>query len=138
MIRTLVVMNRQNLTRYVAAKQYSSLTRASQALRLTASRSIRIDRVLKSGKRRVVYAAPGTPPHSRFGALKYAIRYFVDPAGRYSVIGPEYRDVGPSGKAHEIGGLFRGRRYPKRQFMKPALMKILPRMNSFWAYTVET
>jgi hypothetical protein len=76
---------------------------------------------------------PGKPPHTKNRRLKDAILYYVDYRKFYAVIGPTKKAVGLSGKAHEIGGKFRGQSYPKRAYMKPAQEKAIPRMPKTWA-----
>ncbi len=70
---------------------------------------------------------PGTPPHSKEGALPAAILFAVDAATLTAVVGPTRRKVGLAGKAHEFGGEFRGENYPARPFMAPAMLKTLDR-----------
>ena len=105
-----------------------SLGHAAGAVRLTARRSI---------KRSKNAATPGQPPHTRRGQLKNAIAYVVEEQEQRAVVGSEFPGVGPSGMAHEHGGLFRGGRYPKRAFMGPALEKIKPRLPKEWADSIK-
>src|SRR6185369_9630139 len=56
-------------------------------------------------------SAPGTPPHTRRGLLKRAIRFDAD--RRRAVIGPVASLVGESGAAHEFGGEYKGEDYPE-------------------------
>jgi phage gpG-like protein len=68
-------------------------------------------------------SAPGTPPHTRRGQLKRAIRYDADKDG--AVIGPLASMVGEAGAAHEFGGESRGGTFPERAYMAPALEREL-------------
>ena len=62
----------------------------------------------------------GSPPHTHKGNwLRRAIRYAADFAG--AVIGPMFSIFDTTGEAHEFGKMFRGRKYPPRPFMGPAL-----------------
>lgn len=64
---------------------------------------------------------PGTPPHSRRGLLRNAIRYDVDKQNLTAVIGPVASKVGQAGSAMEHGGPYKGQEYPARPFMEPAI-----------------
>lgn len=88
---------------------------------------------------------PGTPPHThtggitkkgkvRKGNLQRAITYDADKES--AVIGPRESVVGLAGRAHELGGEFRGDEYPERPFMEPALEKNLDRFASEWAGSI--
>lgn len=66
-------------------------------------------------------SAPGEPPHSRRGQLRFAIRYAVDKTVPMAVIGPIASKVGQSASAHEFGGTFKDHNYPARPFMGPSL-----------------
>ena len=105
-----------------------SLGHAAAAIRLTARRSIR---------RAKTASSPGTPPHTRRGALRSAILYSVEKGQQRALIGPSYEFVGPSALAHEFGGRFRGDAYPRRPFMGPALEKMEPSLPRFWAGSVR-
>lgn len=107
---------------------FTSLRHAAAAIRLTARRSIR-----RSPKE----SAAGTPPHTRRGLLKRAILYNVDKAKMSAVIGPAYSIAGRSGSAHEFGGKYRGRKYPTRSFMGPALKANQHRIPKMWADSIR-
>jgi len=107
---------------------FTSLGQAGAAIRLTARRSIR---------RRKTASPAGQPPHTRKGQLKRAIGYAVEEQAKAVVVGPEAEAVGESGRAHEIGGLFRRERYPRRPFMRPALEKLRSRLPRMWANSVR-
>lgn len=77
-------------------------------------------------------SAAGTPPHTRRGLLKNSILFGVEGDGRSVVIGPAKSFVGISMTAHEFGGMYRGRKYPKRQLMEPALMQSAPELPKLW------
>jgi len=107
---------------------FRNLGHAGAAIRLVARRSIR---------RRKAASLPGTPPSTRRGQLKRAIRFAVDKQRGVVLIGPDFDVVGTAGKAHEFGGRFRRERYPKRPFMGPALDKVKDRLPSMWAYSIR-
>ena len=106
----------------------TSLAHAGASIRLTARRSIR---------RRKGPSAPGTPPHTRRGLLRNAILYAVEPHRQSVVVGPSIEVVGTSATAHEFGGRYRRRRYPRRPFMGPALERTAPRLPRHWAGSVR-
>jgi len=107
---------------------FSNLSHAAAAIRLTARHSIRRGRKQSSA---------GTPPHTRKGQLKRAILYAVEKQKSTAVIGPAYEVVGTSGSAHEFGGRYKRQSYPRRAFMGPALRENLPRLPKIWAASVR-
>ena len=80
---------------------------------------------------------PGTPPHSKTGALKRGILFGVEKHERTVLIGPSVRFVGQSMTAHEFGGKYRRERYPKRPLMGPSLKESTPHLASFWRDAVK-
>jgi hypothetical protein len=129
-------MKTRTKTRFDAAKvigavrkaTFETLGHAGAYLRKVARNSIRRGR----GP-----SAPGTPPHTRAGALKNAILYAVEKDRRCVVIGPTGDRVGPSGSAHEFGGQYMRERYPRRAFMGQALEKTKDRLPRMWAASVK-
>ena len=79
----------------------------------------------------------GTPPHTRRGLLKNSILFGVEKHRMAVVIGPAYEFVGISMTAHEFGGMYRRRRYPKRALMGPTLQKTAPNISKMWADSVK-
>lgn len=88
-------------------------------------------RILRDSQQSIVKSAdpsqPGTPPHTRRGMLKKAIRYRVDYVQLFAVIGPVGAQVGPIGELHEFGGRRKKATYPARPFMGPAMIREAPR-----------
>ena len=80
---------------------------------------------------------PGTPPHSKTGALKRGILFGVEKRRQSVLIGPGFRFVGESMSAHEFGGKYRRERYPKRPLMGPTLKESAPRLSRLWADAVK-
>lgn len=107
---------------------FANLGHAGAAIRLTASRSIR------RGKKP---SLPGSPPNTRRGQMRRAIRYAVEKNRNRVVIGPEHSIVADAGRAHEFGGSFRHERYQRRPFMGPALEKNIDRLPKLWAASVR-
>jgi len=119
------IANFQNILK---KRQKSSMQHAAGSIRLTAQRSI-----LKRGKRvRHGASPPGTPPYTT-GPLRSSIYYSVSSDYQKAYIGPSASRIGLIGRVHEFGGPFRGRKYPKRPFMWPALQKTIPELAQFWA-----
>ena len=82
-------------------------------------------------------SSPGSPPHTRRGALKRGILFGVD-RGRQSVlVGPSVRFVGSSMRAHEFGGGYKKERYPKRPLMGPSLRESAPHLAKMWDGAVK-
>lgn len=79
----------------------------------------------------------GTPPHTRRGLLKRSLLFGVEPRRMAVVIGPSFRFVGISMTAHEFGGMYRHRKYPKRPLMRPMLEKTAPQISKLWADSVK-
>jgi hypothetical protein len=69
--------------------------------------------------------------------LKKAIHFsvFRNPDG--VVIGTNIHVFGICGVAHEYGGRFRRQVYPPRPFMRPALLRVLPRLPKYWANSIQ-
>jgi alkanesulfonate monooxygenase SsuD/methylene tetrahydromethanopterin reductase-like flavin-dependent oxidoreductase (luciferase family) len=81
----------------------------------------------------------GTPPLTgERKLLRKAIRYDIDRKNKDNiVIGTSSTVFDKIGRAHEHGGLFEGRKYPKRPFMNPALEKAKPRISRLWSNSVR-
>ena len=127
--RVKTVFRTQLLERKVKKGNIKSLGRAGATIRLIARRSIR---------RRKKASAPGKPPHTRGKALlKKAILFAVERQREKVIIGPDFRVVGPAGRAHEFGGRFRGEQIPARPFMGPALTKTKDKLPKMWAGSVR-
>ena len=82
-------------------------------------------------------SAPGTPPHTRAGLLKNSILFGVEKKRQSVVIGPADSMIGTAMTAHEYGGRYRKRRYPKRPLMGPTLEKTASRLPSLWEKAVK-
>ena len=82
-------------------------------------------------------SAAGTPPHTRRGLLRNSILFGVEKHRMAVVIGPAHSFVGISMTAHEFGGKFRRRNYPKRPLMGPTLQKTAPNISKMWADSVK-
>jgi phage gpG-like protein len=97
--------------------------------------------VSQAAKKKIIKSrtasAPGKPPHSRRGLMKFAIRYEVAKDNMSAVIGPIKSKAGTSGQAHEFGGSYRGAYFPARPFMGPALMETLPQLGPKFRGTVR-
>jgi hypothetical protein len=106
----------------------TNLGHAGAAIRLQARHSIR----KAKGP-----SAPGTPPHTRKGRIRNAIKYALTPGKQSVVIGPDAEVAADSGSAHEFGGRYRQENYDKRPFMGPALEKTKDRLPRMWAGSVK-
>lgn len=96
-------------------------------------------RSLNKLKTRRQASKPGEPPlTSQQRQLKRAILFDVEKDKLDAVVGPTFPKLATIGKIHEFGGTFNGRRYPKRAFMRPALLKASPRLSRFWANSIRS
>jgi hypothetical protein len=126
----LEVKTEDNSQRVVSATEratFRNLGHAAAAIRRDTVESI----VVAEGPSPV-----GTPPHTRRRQLKRAIRFDQDRQAQEAVIGPLASLVGEAGRAHELGGEFRGQEFPERPFMAPALEKNLDRFAGDWAGSI--
>ena len=80
---------------------------------------------------------PGTPPHTRRGRLKNSLLFGVEKKRRTVVIGPAESIMGTAMAAHEFGGNYRKRRYPKRPLMGSTLERTMPRLPPLWENSVK-
>jgi hypothetical protein len=79
----------------------------------------------------------GTPPHTRRGLLKRSLLFGVEKNRMAVVIGPAKSFIGISMTAHEFGGMYRRRKYPKRPLMGPTLEKVAPQLPKLWRDSVK-
>ena len=82
-------------------------------------------------------SAPGSPPNTRQGLLKQSLLFGVDSRRESVVIGPAENIIGTAMVAHEFGGRFRKRRYPKRPLMGPTLQKTATKLPDLWEKSVK-
>ena len=82
-------------------------------------------------------SAPGSPPNTRQGLLKQSLLFGVDSRRESVVIGPAENIIGTAMVAHEYGGRFRKRRYPKRPLMGPTLQKTATKLPDLWEKSVK-
>lgn len=75
---------------------------------------------------------PGRPPHTRQGLLKRAVLFGVEARREAVLIGPAASLIGSVMAAHEFGGRFRGRNYPKRPLMGPSLEQSKHHLPALW------
>ena len=95
MIKSKTTFDRPKVRRYVKDKSITSLGHAGGAIRLVARRSIRRTKEKPS--------QPGTPPHTRRGQLKKALRYNVERQNEKVVIGPTRSGISNIASTHEFG-----------------------------------
>jgi len=82
-------------------------------------------------------SAPGSPPHTRAGLLKTSLLFGVEKKQQSVVIGPAESVIGTAMVAHEFGGKYRKRRYPKRPLMGPTLEKTASKLPNLWEKAVK-
>ena len=82
-------------------------------------------------------SAPGSPPNTRQGLLKQSLLFGVEQRRQSVVIGPAESIIGTAMVAHEFGGRYRKRRYPKRPLMGPTLQKTATKLPDLWEKSVK-
>ena len=82
-------------------------------------------------------SAPGSPPNSRRGLLKNSLLFGVEKKKQSAVIGPAESIIGTAMIAHEFGGKYRKRRYPKRPLMGPTLERTAGKLPAMWEKSVK-
>ena len=121
-------LDSRRLLGIVNKANYKALRSAGAYVRKTAQNA-----VFKSKRA----SKEGTPPHTRRGLLKRSILFGVDKSRMSVVIGPAKKFIGVSMTAHEFGGMYRRRRYPKRPLMGPTLNKTAPQLPKLWEDAVK-
>ena len=127
-MRSDVEFDRDGLVARVARASVDILRRMGAYVRTVARRKVRTSERPST---------PGTPPHSRTGALRRGILFGVEKRGESVVVGPAERFVGTSAAAHEFGGAYKRERYPKRPLMGPSLQESAPRLAKMWQDAVK-
>ncbi len=107
---------------------YKALRRVGAYIRKSAR-----NRVTQSSKS----SAPGTPPNTRQGLLKRSLLFGVEKKKESVVIGPAEKFIGTAMVAHEYGGKYRKRRYPKRPLMGPTLEKTASKIPTLWDKAIK-
>jgi hypothetical protein len=129
--RVKIVDETKRVENAAARSAFRSLGHAAGSIRKTAIASIEVSSDPSK---------PGEPPHTRPGkggrALKRSIAYDVEQSKLSAVVGARASVVGESGRAHEVGGEFKGDAFEKRPFMVPALDEQLDRFASDWAGSI--
>ncbi len=82
-------------------------------------------------------SSPGTPPNTRRGLLKRSLLFGVEKQKQSVVIGPAEKFIGTAMIAHEYGGRYRKRRYPKRPLMGPTLSRTANKLPKLWEQAVK-
>jgi len=118
------------IERAVKRSSIKTLPRAGAFVRAIAKNS------LGRKKNKEDVAPVGKPPNT-FGLLRRAIKFEVAIQKDSVVIGPDFAAFSNVGRPHELGGNFRKRKYPKRPFMGPALIKATPKLPKLWAKTIR-
>lgn len=89
-------------------------------------------------RRRRPTSLPGSQPFTGRGrALRKAIRFEVSPQKDDVVVGTDAALFDQIGERHEKGGTFDGKKFPKRAFMLPALLKVRTKLPRLWANSIK-
>jgi hypothetical protein len=127
-VRAKTKFDAKKLRKAAKAGSIKSLGHAGAAIRIAARRSI---------KKSKEPSTAGSPPNTRRGRIKNALKYAVSADKQSVVIGPDVEIAGTSAKAHEFGGRYKREQYDKRPFMGPALEKTRSRLPAMWAGSVK-
>lgn len=123
-----VEFDEKTLVAKVAKASVDILKRMGAYVRMVARRKV------KSSDRP---STPGSPPHSKTGALKRGVLFGLEKREKRVVVGPGFKFVGTSASAHEFGGRYKKERYPKRPLMGPALRESIPHLAKMWRDAVK-
>lgn len=82
-------------------------------------------------------STPGSPPNTRRGLLKRSLLFGLDKSRRRVLVGPAGSLIGTSMTAHEFGGTYRKRHYPKRPLMGPVINKTAAKLPKLWENAVK-
>ncbi len=97
--------------------------------------------IRKSARNRVTQSskssAPGTPPNTRQGLLKRSLLFGVEKKKESVIIGPAEKFIGTAMVAHEFGGRYRKRRYPRRPLMGPTLERTASKIPTLWDKAIK-
>jgi len=115
------------LRRKAKRAEIRTITHAAGSVRKTAIRSI------KFRSKKTKHSPKGTPPYTHGRRkMRRAILYAADRSRGYAVVGPSRRLFGTAGRAHELGGHYKGQHFTPRPTMWPALKTTAPRMPAMW------
>lgn len=103
----------------ISGRMFKNIGHAAAGISKDAKRSI---------KTRAGSSPAGSPPYTKRGLFRRAIRYEVNRQTQSAVIGFIASQVGGSAKAHEFGGRYKGEDYPARPTMAPALERNMHRL----------
>ena len=123
-----VEFDNQTLKKAVQKSGSKPLTRAGAYIRKSARNAV---------SRSKHSSLPGKPPHTRCGLLKRSILFGVEKERMSVVIGPAESFIGISMTAHEFGGVYRKRKYPKRSLMGPTLINVAPKLPKLWENSIK-
>ncbi len=123
MIKCHIEFEKQKILMVVDRANIKGLRRAGAYIRKAARNQVKTSQSA---------SMPNSPPNTRRGLLKQSILFGVEKQRKSVVIGPSEKFIGKSMKAHEFGGNYRKRRYPKRPLMGPTLIKTNKTLPKFW------
>jgi hypothetical protein len=127
-VKIRIEFDEEKVLNAVKSGNAKALRRAGAYVRKSARNSV--SRSAKS-------SSPGAPPHTRRGLLKRSILFGVENQRQSVVIGPAKSLIGISMTAHEFGGMYRRRKYPKRPLMGPTLERVAPQLPKLWRDSVK-
>jgi len=124
MIDAVVKFNLAKLMAATKKARRAYLSRAGGLVRRIAKNMI--------GRRTRKPSKPGEPPASPTGQLRNSILFAVEEQRGDVIIGPAKSLIAEIGNTHEFGKRIRGRDYPERPFMGPALEAAEPQLSKIW------
>ena len=116
MVETKIKLERfrdKEIKQTVSEGMYKNIGHAAASLSKDAKKSIRTSAKKSSPE--------GSPPYTRRGLFRRAIRYELDKQKKSAVVGFIASAVDQAARAHEFGGRYKGQDFPARPTMGPAL-----------------
>lgn len=129
-----------NFDKVVRAEEkatFENVRQAAYSIRKDAQSTIR-----RKPRKSQSVSQPGQPPLTRGTRgknLRSAIYVGADMSDKQfasALVGPRASFVGIAGEVHELGKSRGGTEFPERPFMRPALLRAVPRLPQRWSGTI--
>ena len=131
-VETKFTSNKSKVDKAIKTAKFENLRHAVASMRKDAAKSI------KRRKDPDKASPAGEPVFTHVGFAKQALRWFVDPAGNFAIMGFTFSKFGTVGETHEEGLTEEGREYPERPTIGPALERGIVRFQKDWRASIGT